>query len=465
MYDLIIENGSVVLPSGTVQGNLLIEKGRIVGIAAGGSGEGARETVDATGMIVLPGVVDPHIHFGLGGARGKGEEKFAQDFESETKAAVNGGVTTLVTTALFSGANRGSNLPCFRRAIEIGNDISYIDFKLTAFMLNNDHVREISELIQIGVTSFKLLMAYRGEEGKQVGATDIGWGLAYKTFAEVSQHRSQGALAMVHAESAEIIDVLREEVKATGRNDLEAWNDSRPSICEAVDIFTAGTLAQEAGARLYFPHVSSQLGLDAANTMKAKGAEIFVETCPHYLSFTDSSSTGILGKVNPPLRDEDDQNSLWEAISNGGIDTIGTDHATYQRSQKEEGGLWDSYPGFGSLGLSLPLLISEGIHTGRVTWEKIAKITAETPAKLFGMSPRKGTLLPGADADVAIVDPNIEWTISADNLHSASNYSIYEGKRIKGQVVKTILRGKTVADLKNGLEATPSGQYVGLARN
>ncbi len=461
---MIIENGSVVLPSGLLQGSLLIADGRIAGIAVGRAGEQAREIIDAAGMIVLPGVVDPHIHFGLGGGRGKGEEKFAQDFESETKAAVNGGVTSLVTTALFSGANRGSNIPCFRRAIEIGNDKSYVDFKLTAFILNNDHVREIGELIQLGVTSFKLLMAYRGEEGRQVGATDIDWGLAYKTFAEISQYRSPEAIAMVHAESADIINALREEVKATGRSDLSAWDDSRPSICEAIDILTASTLAQDSGVRLYFPHVSSKLGLDAATTMKTKGADIFVETCPHYLSFTSSSPIGFLGKVNPPLRDEEDQNALWEAVSTGGIDTIGTDHATYQRSQKEEGGLWDSYPGFGSLGLTLPLLISEGIHKGRLTWEKMAKITSETPARVFGMSPRKGTLLPGADADIAIVDPNFEWTISANGLLSASDYSVYEGKRVKGQVMKTILRGRVISDQEKGVDQTPSGRYVGLAR-
>src|SRR3990172_4558691 len=179
VIDLAIRNGLVVTPSGVLEGGVGVKEGRIVSL--GPELPPAREEVDAGGMVILPGMVDPHVHLGMGAQPGQGREKFAADVVSESREAAGGGGTTIITTALF-GSTRESMLPCLGRAREMGNQNSLVDFKLTSFLLNPNHVKEIPTLLARGVTSFKLLLAYRGEEGRQIGTTGIGWGLVYEAF-------------------------------------------------------------------------------------------------------------------------------------------------------------------------------------------------------------------------------------------------------------------------------------------
>lgn len=458
MIDLAIKNGIVVAPQGLIRGGLAVEKGRIIQVSGDMTLPQAREEVNAEGNFILPGVIDPHVHLGLA-ATGRGEDKFRSDFTTESISAAGGGVTTMITTAYFGGAGK-SLLPCISKAKEIGSQSSIIDFKFTGMMMTSAHIEEIPKLFAEGVTSYKFFPVYRGEEGRQVGVTEeISWGFIYRGMESIARC-GPPALAMIHAEEPDIIEVLRQKLKDQGRNDPQAWSESRPGICEAMHVFSAGLMALEVGARLYIVHTSAKESVDAIRYLRQGGAQIYAETCPHYLLLTKYADVGLLGKVNPPLRQAEDNKQLWLGLRDRTFDTIGSDHSCCQRWQKEKGDIWTVMPGFGTMGASLALLVSEGVNKGIITWEQLARITSENVARIFGIYPQKGVLSPGSDADIVIVDPNREWVLNADNLKSASDFSIYEGRMAKGKAVKTFVRGKLVAAEGQPVARPPLGTYV-----
>jgi hypothetical protein len=188
--------------------------------------------------------------------------------------------------------------------------------------------------------------------------------------------------------------------------------------------------------------------------------KIFGETCPHYLLLNRNTNLGNLAKVNPPLRSSEDQERLWLGIKEGTIDTVGSDHVVQMRESKEGQSLWEAKLGFAGMGATLSLLISQGVNRGKISWEKLVKITSENTAKIFHLYPKKGALLPGADADIVIVDPEEEWKLGADCLQSASNFSVYEGIKVKGRVKKTFVRGMLIAEDARLVAEEPNGNYI-----
>ena len=459
MEELTLRNGLVVTPLGVMPGGLSVSQGRITVVGVDSSLPKGRQEIDAAGKIILPGAIDPHLHLGYPTRQGKGEPLFASDFESESQAAAASGVTTIISTALFWGAAAKSNLPCIKRAKEVGHDLSMVDFKITAYILNQQHVAELGELIKEGITSFKFLTAYRGEEAKQVGISDVTWGLVYTGFEAISKY-PKPAMAMLHAESVDLIEIFTERVKSTPRNDLAAWTETRPGICEALDIYISGTMAKELGLCLYYPHIGSTQALNAIEVLQAQGANIIVESCPHYMTFTTDSPLGALGKVNPPLRSSADVEDVWKAIASGLIDTIGTDHVVTSSSTQNKDDVWKSTPGFASLGMPLPILINRGIHQGILSWQQIAKVTSENVARAFGIYPRKGILAPGSDADFIIVDPEARWTVDHNDWLKASDFCIYDGIELKGKVVSTFVRGYLVGENMAPVGEKNYGEFV-----
>ncbi|MEK7848093.1 MAG: amidohydrolase family protein, partial [Chloroflexota bacterium] len=267
------------------------------------------------------------------------------------------------------------------------------------------------------------------------------------------------ALAMVHAEEADIIYRLRERLKAQGRGDPAAWNDSRPGICEAMHVFSAGLIAQQVNAPMYVVHTSSKESIEAARFFRAKGAAVYIETCPHYLVLTKHTGPRNISKVNPPLREDADRQALWQGIAEGTVDTIGSDHGNYTKAHKE-GNIWDIMPGFPSLGATLAVLVSEGVNKGRLSWEKLAQLTSENTARLFSLYPRKGAIQPGADADLVIVDPNREWVLDAASMRSASDFTVYDGTKVKGKAVKVFQRGRLLVDDGQAVAQGPLGRFI-----
>ncbi|MBI2868383.1 MAG: amidohydrolase family protein [Chloroflexi bacterium] len=459
MEDLTIRNGQVVTPNGMVKGGLSASNGIITTVGVDASLPKAREEVDAGGKIILPGTIDPHLHLGYPTRAGKGEAIFASDFDTESQAAAASGVTTIISTALFWGAAGKSNMACVKRAKDIGREQSLVDFRITAYILNPQHIAEVSELLNEGITSFKFLTAYRGEEARQVGISDVTWGLVYQGFEAISK-LPRPAMAMLHAENVDLMEVFSERVKKSGRSDLAAWTDTRPGLCEELDILISGAMAKELGLRLYYPHIGSNQAMEAIGSLCGQGAELFVETCPHYLTFTVDSPLGALGKVNPPLRTADDVEGMWEAASMGLVDTLGTDHVVTSAQTQNKDELWKSTPGFSSLGLPLPILTTYGLENGLLTWQQIAEMTSENVARLFGMYPTKGVLAPGSDADIIIVDPEAKWKVNHKDWLKTSDFCIYDGMELKGKVGKTFVRGKLVGENMKAVAQKPWGKFV-----
>jgi len=453
MEDLVIKNGLVVTPQGIIRGGLAVRKEKILQIGADEILPKAKLEVDAKGNYVLPGFVDPHIHIGRAT-----QEDFTSQFKTESISAAISGVTTFIGFVRF-GDILERRLAIYRKGKEIGKQNSFIDFKFHAYFFTEEHLEEIPQLIEEGITSAKLMLNYTEEGARKVGYRAIDFGFVYKVM-EILAGYGPPALVQAHCEEPGIISFLTDRLKAQGRTDFLAWAESRPAICEAIHAFSLGLISLETGCPVYIVHVSAQETVDVIRYLKQRGVKIYAETCPHYLTLTKNTPMGVLARMAPPLRDETDVDCLWQAVADGTFDTIGSDNVPLSRRQKEKNGIWEGVPGVGSVGAVLPLLMTEGINKGRITMEKLVKLTSSNPARIWGIYPKKGALRPGSDADIVIVDPHKEWVLSAANLKSCSDYSIYEGRAVKGKAIKTFVRGKLVADDGQLVAKVPLGEYV-----
>jgi len=413
----------------------------------------AKLEVNAHGAYVLPGLIDPHVHIGAAS-----EDSFISQFRTESISAVISGVTTIMGFVRF-GDILEHRLPVYQRCKKIGSQASYVDFKFHAYFVSDKHIEEIPDLVKAGITSAKLLLGYREEEARRLGMKAIGLDFAYQAM-EMLANCSSPALIQVHCEQPDIISVITKRLIAQKRADFLAWAESRPAICEAIHAFSLGLISLETGCPVYIVHVSAKETVEIIRYLKQLGIKIYAETCPHYLTLTKNTPLGVLAKIAPPLREEADTECLWQAVSDGTIDTVGSDHVVRQRREKEEAGVWGGMPGVGGIGTILPIMMTEGVSKGRITIEQLARLTAENVARIWGIYPKKGGLSPGADADIIIVDPNKEWILSADNLKSGSDYSIYEGRIVRGKAVKTFIRGKLVAEDGQLVAKIPVGEYV-----
>jgi dihydroorotase-like cyclic amidohydrolase len=273
------------------------------------------------------------------------------------------------------------------------------------------------------------------------------------------------AMMMVHAENMSIIHDLKQKYIAEGRNDLKAWTDARPDIAEEEATRRAIWYAKETGSRLYIVHMTIGRGVEWVREAQAQGVDVIAETCPHYLVLTkfDNDKVGNLGKVNPPLRDEWNQERLWEGLRNGAISCLGSDHSTIlPKAQKLGSSIWDAIPGYPGTGMLLPLMLSEGYHKGRLSLEQIAGILATRNAKVWGLYPRKGHIAVGADADFAIVDLEQTRTVTPEYMQSFADWGLYDGWELKGWPTRTIVRGTVV--MEDGKLTAEEGYGVYVAR-
>lgn len=465
---MVLRGGRVVTPTGELFGGVGVDDGVIVAVGPDAWLPAGSETIDLGGRMLLPGLIDPHVHLGVGGTAD--EAKLFADMESETAAAALGGITTFVTdhecahgpsmvTTLTDGRTEA---PLTRAKRECGAR-SPIDFRFTANPSRDEHLDEIPALVSQGVTSFKMFPSYVGEEALEFGISTVDYAFIYRAFeclaaAEAEDAPTQG---MVHCEEPTICRMLKARYRGEMRGGLRAWTDARPAICEAMQIFDVGMIARETGARAYIPHVSSGEGARTIEYLRARGVRIVGETCPQYLLSDTPWALGAAAKMNPPLRDHPDVDDLWTAIGRDVVEVVGSDNCRYGWDEKQDG-VWDSIPGISEIGATLPLLITEGIATGRLTWTGLSKITSEVGARSFGMYPRKGALVVGADADLVVVDPDERWTLGKDTPLSGADWSIYEGREVIGRPIVTICRGRVVAERGTVLEHG-GGTYIDLA--
>lgn len=440
-------------PHGVVRGGLAVRNGTILHVGADATLPRARREVDAEGAYLVPGLIDPHVHIGAAA-----EEGALSNFSTETESAAVSGVTTFMAY-LRCGAILEPRLPVYRRIRTAGEERSWVDFKFHAYLVTEDHLREIPGLVAEGITSAKLLLGYREEEARRSGMHAVDLGFALRAM-ELLAPFGPPVLLQAHCEEPDVSGVLTDRLRAEGRTDFPAWAESRPALCEAIHAYGMGLLSLRTGCPLYVVHASATETLDIIRYLRARGARISAETCTHYLFLTGRTPLGVLAKIAPPLREEGDIASLWKGLAEGTLDTVGSDHCARTRKDKEEAGVWGGVPGAGGVGAILPLLVSEGVNKGRITIEQFVKLTSENAARLWGLFPKKGALGPGSDADIVVLDPRREWVLTAAALKSCCDYSLYEGWPVKGKAEKVFLRGELLAEDGELVAEKPRGRFV-----
>ncbi|QXE34019.1 dihydropyrimidinase [Streptomyces sp. GMY02] len=453
----LIHGGLVITAADEIRADVLIEDGRIAALAAHGSGlaEGwsAGRTIDATGRYVIPGGVDAHTHMELpfGGT-------FASDtFETGTRAAAWGGTTTIVDFAVQSPG----------RALREGLDAWYakadgqcaIDYAFHMIMsdVNESSLKEMDLLVQEGITSFKLFMAYPG-----VFYSDDG-----RILRAMQRGAQNGGLIMMHAENGIAIDVLVEQALAAGRTDPRYHGEVRKALLEAEATHRAIKLAQVADAPLYVVHVSAQEAVAELAAARDQGLPVFGETCPQYLflstdNLAEPDFEGAKYVCSTPLRPKEHQAALWRGLRTNDLQVVSTDHCPFCFVGQKELGRGD----FSKIPNGLPGvenrmdLLHQAVVEGRLSRRRWIEIACATPARMFGLYPRKGTIAPGADADIVIYDPGAEQTVSAETHHMNVDYSAYEGKQLTGQVETVLSRGELVIDRREFTGRAGHGQYT-----
>jgi len=466
MADLVLKNGRIVTPHGIVAGGIAIETGVITAIAADKALPAARTVLDLKGQIVLPGMIDPHVHLGVGGSAD--DAKFLDDLSTETLAAAIGGVTTIVSdhenahgdSWVTTIKRRGDRTLLECAKAEVGKR-SMIDIRFTANPDVDADIEEIPALVADGVTSFKMFPSYIGEEADEFGIRTVQYEFIYRALEAIAAAESpdRPAQGMVHCEEPTICSMLKERYRSQGHESLEWWTRARPAECEAMQIFDVGMMAKATGACVYIPHVSSEEGGRTIDYLHTRNARVVGETCAHYLIPDVPWHLGALAKLNPPLRGHEDAAWMWNAINRGTIEIVGSDNCRYSLAEKQAKDMWDSIPGVSEIGATLPVLLTEGVAAGRITWMTLAKIGAENAARRFGMYPRKGALSIGSDGDLVVIDPNHRWKLGSDIPLSGADWSMYDGRTVIGKPTLTVRRGEVIAE--QGIAVGNSGgRYI-----
>jgi len=520
--DLLIKNGSVVIPKvGITNTNIMIENGKIKDLSKSINNISYSKSIDATGKFILPGLIDPHVHYGV-------YTPIEHAAKTESKSAAIGGVTTMIRMLrLYS--NYRNNI---KKQIEASEKNHIIDFTIHCSILINQHLDDIPHLVRdIGINSFKVYMNLGSnlnnihmdlnpmEEEIRSGKVEITDDFLEKIVKITSSFNS---IFLVHAEDPDICyteikkeiidkdknknnkltqennenfivpagnqqqsiigesikkdndfpsekklnnnnnnngirhikkDVSKREHKKENQilvetNLLKLWSRCRPSHSEVKSIKKMGELGRKYNSNIYFVHIGSSAAIDAIIHEKEQGrCNLYIETCPHYLTHTYEFND-LRGKVVPPLRSKHDVQSVWYALRNGIIDTIGTDHVANKLSFKlnPNSDLLESLSGFPGIATMLPVLLSEGVNKGRINLERVTEVTSYNTSRIFGLYPKKGSIQKESDADLVIVDLNLTKKVTPELLQSYSDYTIYDGWNLSGWPITTIVRGNVVME-------------------
>ena len=451
----LIRNGTVVTATETLDADVLVEDQRVVAVALDLDVE-ADTVLDATDRYVIPGGVDVHTHFDLP----FGGSFCSDDFGTGTRAAAFGGTTTCVD---FAVQDYGESL---RRGLdrwfEKGQK-AQTDFGLHMIVreVNDQVLKEMDELVNEGITSFKLFMAYPGVFMLDDAAI----------FKAMQRAADSGALIMMHAENGGPIDVLVQQHLAEGKTDPVYHGLTRPASMEGEAVHRVFKMAELAGAPAYIVHLSSRDALDALQEARARGVAAFAETCPQYLylSLDDLSRPGFEGAkfvCSPPLRPKDHQDDLWKGLAGGALQVVATDHAPFNyQGQKDMG-----KDNFANIPNGLPsvedrvTLMFQRVRAGQLSPNRWVELIATNPAKMFGLYPRKGTIAPGFDADIVIFDPTRERVLSSESHHMNVDYSCYEGMKVWGLPEVVMQRGSVLVQDGEWFGKMGQGNFVARSR-
>ncbi|MBM7691281.1 dihydropyrimidinase [Peribacillus deserti] len=454
----LIKNGTIVTAADTFSADLLIENGIISAIGTNLPAAGA-EIINAEGRYVFPGGIDPHTHLDMPFCGTVTKD----DFETGTIAAAFGGTTTIIDFCLTA---KGEPL---KTAIQTwhkkSRDKAVIDygFHLMIGEINEKVLNELPQIIEKeGITSFKVFMAY-----KNVFQADDE-----TLFRTLLAAKELGALVMVHAENGDVIDFLTKKALKEGKTEPIYHALTRPPEVEGEATGRAAQLAGLADSQLYVVHVSCADAVEKISEARAKGFDIWGETCPQYLVLDESylekpDFEGAKYVWSPPLREKWNQEVLWNALKTGQLQTIGSDQCSFDfKGQKDLGR--DDFTKIPNGGPTIEdrfsILFSEGVKKGRIDLNQFVDITSTRAAKLFGLYPKKGTISVGSDADIVIFDPEMERTLSAETHNMAVDYNAFEGMKVRGEPVSVLVRGEFVIRDKKFVGSPGSGKYLKRAK-
>lgn len=460
MYDTIIKNALIPQGDRLVAATILVKEGKIAGIAAGDldlpTKEGVK-VVDAENHMVLPGCIDSHTHFMDPGFTHR------ETFVAASSAAAAGGLTTIIDMPCCSK-------PSVRGVAEMNSKLdaikpqALVDFALWGGVTGEDvrenkHFRIVKEQADAGVIGFKVYMTPSVPTYPRANDPEM-----YECFKAVAE---TGLPVGIHAENYDMCSFYVDKFQREGRLDGPAWAEARMELAEKVAIQLGISFAEDTGARLHIVHMSTGIGAKLIGEAKKRGLSVTSETCPHYLvlNYQDAMTEhGAFAKIAPPLRTKKDNEELWEGLQNGSVDFIATDHAPYNiETEKAAAGtnIWTAFPGIPGVETMVPILVSEGYNKGRLSLSQLVNVLSRNAAIQYGLYPKKGAMEIGSDADFTIIDLDKEWTIDQKNQYSLAKYTPLHGFKLKGKVVKTLVRGELVYDEKQGIVVSQGyGQFI-----
>jgi dihydropyrimidinase len=461
MAATLIRNGRIVTAVDDYHADILVKDGRVHTIGRDIAVGTEVAVHDAAGLLVLPGGVDVHTHLDWE----FGPSRTVDTFATGTRAAAFGGTTTVID---FANQNHGESplagLEDWHRrrasaCVDVGAHMILLD-------VNAQSLADMKLLIEReGVSSFKLFMAYPGVLMVDDGAI----------FRAMRAAGSNGGMICMHAENGQVIQVLVEEAVAAGRTSPKYHAITRPALMEGEATHRAIRLAELAETPLYIVHLSAAEALDAVTEARDRGITVHAETCPHYLFLTSEDYErpqfdAAKFVMTPPLREAHHQQQLWRGLKTNDLQVISTDHCPFCFNEQPYGVKFSKRLGQdnfakipnGAPGIEtrLPLVYDGGVAKGRLSLNRFVEITATTPAKLFGLFPRKGTIAVGSDADIVLFDPDERWTIRASEHHSRVDYSLFEGRQLTGRVKKVFLRGEPIVDGERWLGRDGQGEFL-----
>ena len=450
---ILIKNGHIFTASDSYVADIFVDDGKVRTIGIDLAAQ-ADKTVDATGKYVIPGGIDPHTHldFPFGGTVS------SDDFRTGTIAAAFGGTTSIVDFAVQQrGHSLSESLDVWHQKADGKTAIDY-GFHMIILDLPDSRLPEMDEMVRQGVTSFKMFMAYLG--AVMVDDTTI--------FKAMGRAADNGAFICLHAEHGHMIDVLVKQALAEGNTAPKFHASTRPPTTEAEATHRAIRMAEIAGAPVYFVHLSCAEALQEVQAARARQKYVYAETCPHYLTLDNSmyDQEGFEGAkyvLTPPLRDNWHQTELWNGLRRNDLQVVSTDHCAFRFSDQKTLGKGDfSKIPNGGPGIEnrFSLLYTKGVVTGLLNMNRLVELFSTTPAKLFGMFPRKGTIAVGSDADIVVFDPDEESVISAQTHHMNIDYNLYEGMKVKGVPEVVIANGQAIIEDGKYLGTPGDGRFL-----
>lgn len=443
-----IVNAKIFYEGDIVEGGLGIKDGIITVISKEPHLPVADKVIDAKGLLVLPGVIDAHAHIH------DPNYTYREDFLSGSLAALYGGVTLFIDMPLITYVDTVDKV---RERLSLGKKFSYIDFNVHAGFIRDYNVDNMPDIAKLGIKSFKLFT---------IGSDSVD----DETFIKALKYsRDYDLVITVHAEDNAITSDSIREMKKTGRVDPRAHHESRHPLGEKLAVLKSIIYAEYTGGKLHIAHITTEYAVNAIEDAKSRGLKVTAEVCTHHLIFTykDADKWGPYLKMNPPLRTVRDREALWRGLAKGVIDIVVTDHAPGTKEEKEVGwkNIWNAWYGVPGLETLLPIVFTYGYKRGLISLRRLVEILSVNPAKIFGLSYRKGSIRIGADADLIIIDPNYSRIVKADELHYKVEWTPYEGLELYGWPRIVLLRG--VIALSDGeLHIKPGyGKFIPAVNN